>query len=110
MRSTWSSGIASSEVAPVEDEPTRRPSTRTRVWPALAPRMKTADVLPGPPLMLTSTPGWRCRSCGTLCAALRRISSSPITVTSASRSAMGCGVRDAVTTTVSADCAAAWAT
>ncbi len=94
MRSTWSSGMASSAVAPTDDDPTRRPSINTSVWPALAPRRNAPDVAPAPPLIVTSTPGCRWSSCGRLCAPLRRISSAWMTVRSASRSEIGCGVRD----------------
>ena len=93
MRSIWSSGIASSEVAPTDDEPTRKPSISTSVCPRLAPRRNAPDVEPGPPFIVISTPGWRCRSSVRLCAPLRMISSRPITVTSARRSAMGCCLR-----------------
>ncbi len=98
MWSIWSSGIASSVVAPADDDPARRPSISTSVWPRLAPRRSAPDTEPGPPFFTISTPGCRCSSSARLCTPLRRISSPPITVTSASTSAIGCDARAAVTT------------
>ncbi len=99
MRSIWSSGIASSVVAPDDDEPARKPSISTSVCPRFAPRSSAPDTEPGPPFCTISTPGCRCSNSARLCTPLRRISSVPITVTSASTSAIGCDARAAVTTT-----------
>ena len=97
MRSTWSSGMASSDVAPALDEAILMPSISTSVWPRFAPRRKIPDSEPGPPFWVISTAGWRCRSSVRLCAPARAISAAPITVTSARTSAIGCEPRDAVT-------------
>ena len=51
MRSIASSGIASSDVAPADDEATRTPSISTSVCPRLAPRRKTPDTDAGPAVL-----------------------------------------------------------
>ena len=61
--------------------------------------MNTPVVAPGPPFCTISRPGWRESSAARLSAPLRAISSGPMTVTSATRSAIDCGARAAVTTT-----------
>ena len=104
MRSTWSSGIASSVGAPTVDDDTRSPSTRSTVWPRFAPRRNTPEVAPGPPFWTISTPGWPCRSSAKLRAPEAAIASASITVRSAVSVAIGCGMRAAVTTT-GASCA-----
>ena len=90
----------------------RTPSISTSVWPRFAPRRNTPETEPGPPFCTISTPGCRCRSSVRLCAPARAISSGPMTVTSASTSAIGCASRAAVTATGSSFagvCAVAYA-
>ena len=100
MRSIWSSGIASSDVAPRRrraDAQRRRSARASGRGSRRAGTRRTCA--PGPPFCTISTPGCRCSSSARLCAPPRAISSAPITVTSASSSGIGCGFRDAVTTT-----------
>ena len=66
------------------------PSISTSVCPRLAPRRNIPESEPGPPFCVISTPGWRCRSSVRLCAPARAISAAPMTVMSASTSAIGC--------------------
>ena len=54
--------------------------------------------VPGPPLRESSSPAWRLSKSVMLAAPLRATACSSSTVTSASTSVKGCGVRVAVTT------------
>ncbi|MNN33796.1 hypothetical protein D3C81_1475660 [compost metagenome] len=53
-------------VVPLEAEAMRWPSTSTRVWALLVPRISTLVRLPVPPVRLTVTPGTRSSSSPTL--------------------------------------------
>jgi hypothetical protein len=101
MRSIASSGIAFQLATPLVEEAMRTPSSRTTTWLLLAPRRKTLVLAPALPLRVISMPGWRCNTSATEPAPERAISSRSMTVVRAMTSAARCGMRAAVTTTVS---------
>src|SRR5258708_6407107 len=98
MRSIISTGMFSIEVVPTVAEPTRIPSTRTRVCAEPAPRRKSDCGWPGPPVARTSTPARRCSTSASDSgpAASR---SARVMTTASLRVAAGLSPRRAVTTT-----------
>jgi hypothetical protein len=102
MRSMADSGMALQLAAPVLAEALRTPSISTMFWLLFAPRMNTDALVPGPPLRATSMPRWRCSSSVMEPTPERAISSAVMTVVSLITSRASCGVRPAVTMTVSA--------
>ena len=101
IRSMSASGMFSMEVVPTVAELTRRPSTSTRVWPALAPRRKRPAGWPAPPVPRNSTKARRWRISASETGPARSMSSRVITSTSRRASAARWGLRMAVTTTAS---------
>jgi hypothetical protein len=99
MRSICASGRCSSALVPVVAELTRTPSISTTTWLVLLPRRNTPLGCPGPPVMLSSAPAWRCSSSARPTGPARAIWSASITTRSATGLSAACGTRLAVTTT-----------
>ena len=107
MRSIASSGRLSSDGVPTVADPTRTPSTSSRVWRASSPRKNSDEVLPSPPLLLDWMPGSCASTSDKVRPALRSSMARSMTDTSAARAPTRSGRRSAVTSTGSWVCA--WA-
>ena len=96
-----SSGTAFQLAAPLVEELMRTPSSSTTTWLLLEPRRKTLVLAPALPFREISMPGWRWSTSATDPAPERAISPAWMTVVWAMTSDARCGLRAAVTMTVS---------